>query len=58
MLTCKDASELLSQGQDRRLGLGERLRLRLHLLICQGCSNFGRQLVILRTAIRRYRDDG
>jgi hypothetical protein len=58
MLTCKGASELLSQGQDRRLGPGERLRLRLHLLICKGCSNFGRQLAILRTAIRRYRDDG
>ena len=40
MLTCKDASELLSQAQDRTLGLRERLALRLHLLICDGCTNF------------------
>ena len=56
MLTCKDASELLSQAQDRTLGLRERLALRLHLLICDGCTNFSRQLELIRTALRRIRD--
>ena len=48
---------LLSQAQDRPLGLGERLRLRLHLALCDGCTNFRRQLVLMRAAIRRYRDE-
>ena len=58
MLTCKQASALLSQSQDRPLGVFELLGLRLHLALCDGCTNFRRQLALIRTAIRRYRDDG
>ena len=58
MLTCKDASVLLSQAQDRPLDFRERIFLKLHLLICHGCSNFSRQLALIRTAVRRIRDDG
>ena len=53
MLTCKEASRLVSQGLDRKLGFGERLRLRVHLLICDACANFRRQLDFLRKAVRR-----
>lgn len=53
MLNCKEATELISQAQERRLGPGERLGLRLHLLVCAGCANFRRQLVVLRAACRR-----
>lgn len=54
--SCKDVSALLSQGQDRPLSWGEHLRLRMHLLLCEGCRNFSSQLDFLRTAVRRYRD--
>lgn len=54
MLSCREATELLSQGQERRLGLRERLGLRLHLMFCAGCTNFRRQLDILRAACRRF----
>ena len=33
MLNCKEATELMSQAQDRPLGRVESLRLRLHLLL-------------------------
>ena len=56
MSTCKQASELMSQQQDRALGPVERLRLRLHLLICERCRRVERHLEFLRTAIRRCRD--
>ncbi len=56
MLNCKEASVLLSQAQDRLLGLRERILMKLHLLICHGCSNFSRQLDLMRAAIRRIRD--
>jgi len=58
MLTCKETSLLLSQAQERPLGTTERVALRLHLLLCKGCRNFRAQLEVLRTVVRRYRDDG
>ncbi|HEX5478078.1 MAG TPA: zf-HC2 domain-containing protein, partial [Burkholderiales bacterium] len=52
MLNCKETTRLLSQGLDRRLGLGERIALRIHLAICDGCSAFARQMKFLRKAVR------
>ena len=56
MLTCKEAARLVSQGLDRRLGLAERLALRLHLLVCDGCTNFRKQVAFLRGALSRLAD--
>ena len=53
---CKHTSELLSQSQDRPLTLPEKIRLHLHLMLCDGCRNFNRQLELMRAALRRYRD--
>jgi hypothetical protein len=53
LLKCRDVSRLVSQGLDRRLGLGARARLRLHLAICEGCTNFKRQMDFLRLALRK-----
>jgi hypothetical protein len=56
MLNCKEATRLVSQGLDRRLGLAERAALRLHLLVCDGCANFSRQMAFLRKAMARLAD--
>jgi hypothetical protein len=56
MLTCKEASRLVSQGLDRRLGFAERAGLRLHLLVCEGCTNFSKQVAFLRKAMARLGD--
>ena len=56
MLTCKEATRLVSQGLERRLGLAERLALRLHLLICDGCTNFNKQVAFLRRSLSRLAD--
>ena len=53
-LNCKEVSVLLSQTEDRRIELLERLRLRAHLKVCVGCMNFQRQLNFLRRAIRQH----
>lgn len=53
MLDCRHASQLLSQAMDRRLSLHERLGLRLHLMLCDACTQFSRQLGMLREALRR-----
>ena len=51
-IDCREASRLISQQADRRLPLGRRLQLRLHLLICDACSNFSRQVELLRKGVR------
>ena len=53
-LNCRDATALMSQAQERKLSLGERLALRVHVLICSGCSNCRRQMNVLRDAARRF----
>jgi hypothetical protein len=56
MLSCKEVTRIVSQGLDRNLGLGERLRLRLHLALCDGCTNFRKQMLFLRKAMARLGD--
>lgn len=51
MLSCKDISKLLSDRLDRELGFMERVRLRMHLAMCTGCSRVERQLGFLREAL-------
>jgi len=52
-LTCKEATGLISQALDRQLSRWERLMLRLHLLICDACSQFEKQSAFIRRAMRR-----
>jgi hypothetical protein len=58
MLSCKETSRLLSQGEDRKLGFGERVALRVHLAICDGCRNASRQFRFLRLSIKDLSRDG
>jgi len=53
MLTCKDASQLMSQSFDRRLGLMERAGLRFHLVICKSCQVAYRQFDFVHQLCQR-----
>ncbi|NTV12151.1 MAG: anti-sigma factor [Zoogloea sp.] len=55
-MKCKEAHKLVVHSQDERLGMAQRIRLRLHLLICSACTNFERQMAFLREACRRFPD--
>lgn len=44
MLTCKEATQLVSEGLDRHLPWSKRLGLKMHLLMCRHCSAYSRQL--------------
>ncbi|HLX81181.1 MAG TPA: zf-HC2 domain-containing protein [Burkholderiales bacterium] len=57
MLSCKETSRLLSQGEDRQLGFGERIALRVHLAICDGCRNASAQFRFLRLAVKNLSKD-
>jgi hypothetical protein len=58
MLSCKETTRLLSQGEDRDLAFGERVALRLHLAICKGCRNVNAQFRFLRVAVQELSRDG
>ena len=54
MLSCKEVTHLLSDSQDRKLTLGERINLEMHLAMCKGCSNYRKQMEFLHSACRSY----
>ena len=54
MLSCKEVSYLVSESLDRRLPFWQRVRVRLHLLMCRFCARFRRQTLFLRAAARHY----
>jgi len=58
MLKCIEATQLVSESQERELGFRERLSLRLHLMMCRGCRNAERQLTVLRRAMRAFARPG
>ena len=53
-VTCKEASHLISADLDGRLGFGQRLVLRLHLLACDACVRVKAQMGFLRRAMAAY----
>lgn len=54
MLNCQEVTRLLSQAQEQKLGLQKRLPLQMHLMMCSGCRNFGKQMHTLRQITRAY----
>ena len=56
ILSCKEVTRLVSQGMDRRLTFGRRVSLRVHFAICEGCTNFTRQMQFLRDSLRKLAD--
>lgn len=52
MLTCKHASQMISESQEHPLGIWERVSLRLHLWMCVSCRRFERQIHFLRRSLR------
>jgi len=54
MLSCKEATHLMSESQERELSLVERMQLKLHLAMCKGCARFLAQMGFLRRACKGY----
>ena len=53
MLSCKDATQLISRSMDTSLTIVQRILLRLHLRICKWCARYERQLFLIRETLRR-----
>lgn len=55
---CKEASQLASDLFERDLTFTERLRLRMHLAICDMCRNYSSNLSLLNNIFSGTRDQG
>ena len=54
MPSCKEISQLVSAAMDEMLPLRKRLSIRLHLLMCDLCRRYERQLHLLRGGSEHY----
>lgn len=58
MMNCREATRLMSEGYERKLTLRERVALRVHRMMCVGCTNYGKHMVFVRKATKRLREGG
>ncbi|WP_413231444.1 zf-HC2 domain-containing protein [Microbulbifer variabilis] len=58
MKSCREATRLMSESQERNLYFSEQAGLKLHLAMCAPCRNFGKQLRILRRISKSYAEGG
>ncbi len=55
--TCKQAAALLVAREDRALSLPDTVALRLHLMACNACPKFEKQMLAMRQAMQHWRED-
>jgi hypothetical protein len=53
-MNCHSVTRLLSEAQERKLTLQEKIPLKMHLVMCTACTNFEHQMQLLRTMSRAY----
>ncbi len=53
--SCRMATKLASDACERKLSLGERLRMRLHILMCASCKKCEREIHMLREILSLLR---
>ena len=54
--SCREATRLLSEREERALTVVERSALMLHLAICKACGRFEKQLAFMHQALGRWRN--
>ena len=57
MFKCREACKLLSEAQDRKLTLRERVLLNFHLAVCPPCRRYRKQLAFLRENLKKWLSD-
>ena len=56
MRTCRDVATILVAREDRTLSPTDRLALRIHMLMCNACPRFERQMLSMRNGFRQWRN--
>ena len=55
MLTCREATQLLSEKQDRILNFKEMSALQFHVLMCSSCRRLGKHMKSLSILSKQYK---
>lgn len=55
--TCEVITQKVSQSMDRPLSLNDRIRVRLHLLGCELCARYEKQLLAMRNMLNQLASD-
>lgn len=56
MISCRRATQLISEQQERKLTWRERLNLYWHLKMCNGCHRFQKQVQTMRYWMKSFLD--
>lgn len=54
MLSCREATRLFSESQERPLSLREKMTLRIHTAMCDGCRHCKQHMDTLRKAAKAF----
>ena len=54
MMSCREASQLVSESLDHKLPLHKLAGLKMHLMMCSMCRRFARQLRVIRQAMPAF----
>lgn len=54
MLSCKDATDLVSRAQEIELKSWDRFKMKLHLLMCPVCKRFAKQTGAVIPMLKDY----
>ena len=57
MITCKEATHLISIQDEEKLSLSSKLKLKLHLILCKTCLYFAKHVEILKSSIKNLVND-
>lgn len=57
MITCKEATMLSVQKTEIKLSFSDRIRLFIHLIVCQYCRLFDKQMKLIDNIIANWKTD-
>lgn len=55
--TCEVVSQKVSESMDHPLALSDRIRIRLHLMGCELCARYEKQLLAMRRMLELHADE-
>jgi hypothetical protein len=56
MRTCREVATILVAREDRALHPADRMALRIHMVMCDACPRFERQMLSMRNGLRQWRN--
>ncbi len=56
MRSCREVAAMLVAREDRALSRADRIAVRIHLMMCDTCPRFEKQMLTMRNGLRQWRN--